>query len=219
MKDMKKNVTGTTEEMENKIESTEVHLEDERMAIEELGMDLMEMAVVIESGSLSKGEWEKKEKKKNEAEIKRLHRMGEFQKKKEGLTALVMKKKELEREVYRIQQYLAKFRMTLKEKEKVAMVEMVISSKEDEKADVWVSIASNIIEHYRTFSIMPECIIYVIFITIFYFFLQGKDRKSSVGDDEKKAGGKKKERYKTDGVSILCQILSNLFYQTLSNLF
>ena len=145
--------------------------------------------------------------------------MGEFQKKKEGLTALVMKKKELEREVYRIQQYLAKFRMKLKEKEKVTMVEMVISSEEDEKADVWVSIVSNIIEYYPAFSIMPECIIYVIFITIFYFFLQGKDEKSSVGDDEKKAGGKKKERHETDGVHILCQTLSNLFYQTLSNLF
>ena len=162
MKEMKKNMIGTIEEMENKIESTEVHLEDERMAIEELGMDLMEMAVVIESGSLSKGEWEKKEKKKNEVEIKKLHRMGEFQKKKEGLTALVMKKKELEREVYRIQQYLAKFRMKLKEKEKVTMVEMVISSEEDEKADVQVSIVSNIIEHYRTCSIMPKCIIYVM---------------------------------------------------------
>ena len=148
MKEMKKNMIGTIGEMENKIESTEVHLEDERMAIEELGMDLMEMAVVIESSSLSKGEWEKKEKKKNEVEIKKLRRMGEFQKKKEGLTALVMKKKELEREVYRIQQYLAKFRMKLKEKERVAMVEMVISSEEDEKADVWVSIVSNIIEHY-----------------------------------------------------------------------
>ena len=56
MKEMKKNMIGTIEEMENKIESTEVHLEDERMAIEELGMDLMEMAVAIESGSLSKGE-------------------------------------------------------------------------------------------------------------------------------------------------------------------
>ena len=66
---------------------------------------------------------------------------------------------------------------------------------------------------------MPECIIYVIFITIFYFFLQGKDKKSSVGDDEKKSGGKKKERHETDGVSILCQTLLNLFYQTLSNLF
>ena len=99
------------------------------------------------------------------------------------------------------------------------MVKMVISSKEDEKADVRVSIVSNIIGHYRTFSIMPEYIIYVIFITIFYFFLQGKNKKSSVGDDEKKAGGKKKERYDTDGVSILCQTLSNLFYQTLSNLF
>ena len=185
MKEMKKNMICTIEEMEIKIGSTEVHLEDERMAIEELGMDLMEMAVVIESGSLSKGEREKKEKKKNEVEIKKLHRMGEFQKKKEGLTALVMNKKELEREVYRVQQYLAKFRMKLREKEKVAMVEMVISSEEDEKADVWVSIVSNIIEHYQTFSIMPECIIYIIFITIFYFFLQGKDKKSSVGDDEK----------------------------------
>ena len=73
---MKKNIIGIIEEMENKIESTEVHLEDERMAIEELGMDLMEMAVVIESRSLSKGEWEKKEKKKNEVEIKTLRRMG-----------------------------------------------------------------------------------------------------------------------------------------------
>ena len=173
MKEMKKNMIGTIEEMENKIESTEVHLEDGRMAIEELGMDLMEMAVVIESGSLSKGEWEKKEKKKNEVEIKMLRRMGEFQKKKEGLTALVMKKKELGREVYRIQQYLAKIRMKLKEKEKVAMVEMVISSEEDEKADVWVSFVSNIIEHYRTFSIVPECIIYVIFITIVINFGSG----------------------------------------------
>ena len=93
MKEMKKNMIGTIEEMENKIESTEVHLEDERMAIEELGIDLMEMEVVIESGSLSKGEWEKKEKKKNEVEIETLCRTGEFQKKKEGLTALVMKKK------------------------------------------------------------------------------------------------------------------------------
>ena len=121
-----------------------------------------------------------------------------------------MKKKELEREVYRIQQYLAKFRMKPKEKEKVAMVEMVISSDEDEKADVWVSIVSNIIKHYRTFSIMPECIIYVIFITIFNFFLQGKDKKSSVRDDGKKADGKG-ERHETDGVSILYQTLSNLF--------
>ena len=64
MKEMKKNMIGTIEEMENKIESTEVHLEDDRMAIEELGMDLMEMAVVIESGSLSKGEQEKKERRR-----------------------------------------------------------------------------------------------------------------------------------------------------------
>ena len=78
MKEMKKNMIGTIEEMENKIESTEVHLEDERMAIEELGMDLMEMVVGIESGSLSKGKWEKKEKKKNEVEIKKLCRTGEF---------------------------------------------------------------------------------------------------------------------------------------------
>ena len=133
MEEMKKNMICTIEEMEKKIESSEVHLEDERMAIEEMGMDLMEMAVTIESGSLSEGEWEKIEKKKNGVEIKKLHRTGEFQKKKEGLMALAMKKKELEIEVYRIQQYLVKFKMELKEKEKVAMVEMVISSNEDEK--------------------------------------------------------------------------------------
>ena len=122
------------------------------MAIEELGIDLMEMAVTVESGSLSEGEREKIEEKKNGVEIKKLHRMGQFQKKKEGLMALVMKKRELEIEVYRIQQYLVKFKMELKEKEKVAMVEMVISSKEDEKVDVWASIVSNIIEHYHTHS-------------------------------------------------------------------
>ena len=120
------------------------------MAIEELGMDLMGMAVTIESGSLSEAEWEKIEEKKNGVGIKKLCRTGEFQEKKEGLMALVMKKKELEREVCRIQQYLVKFKMELKEKEKVAMVEMVISSDKDEKADVWVSIVSNTIEHYRT---------------------------------------------------------------------
>ena len=108
--------------------------------------------------------------------------------------------------------------MKLKEKGKVAMVEMAIISDKDEKVDVWVSIVSNIIKHYRTFSIMPECIIYVMFITIFYFFLQGKDKKRSVRDDGKKGGGEK-ERYEADGVSILYQTLSNPFYQTLSNLF
>ena len=155
MREMKKNMMGTIEEMENKIERMEVHLEDERMAIEELGMDLMEMAVVIESGSLSEDEWEKKEKKKNKVEIKKLCRTGEFQEKKEGLSGFVMKKRELEREVYRIQHNLAKFRIELKEKEKV---EMVISSNEDEKVDVWVSIVSNIIEHYRTHSNYMLCL-------------------------------------------------------------
>ena len=105
---------------------------------------------------------------------------------------------------------VAKFRIKLKGKEKVAMVEMVISSNEDEKVDVWVSIVSNTIEHIQTFLIMPECIIYVMLITIFYFFLKGKEKERSVGDDGKKGGGKK-ERHETDGVSILYRTLSNLF--------
>ena len=62
--------------------------------------------------------------------------------------ALVMKKKELEREVYRIQWYLVKFMMELKEKEKVVMVEMILSSDKDEKADVQVSIVSNCYKPY-----------------------------------------------------------------------
>ena len=176
MEDMKKNMIGTIEEMEKKIESTEVHLEDKRMVIEELGMGLMEMAVTIESGSLSEVEWEKIEDKKNGLEIKKLHRMRQFQKKKEGLTALVMKKKELETEVYRIQQYLVKFKMELKEKEKVAMVEMVLCRDKDQKADVPVSIVSNTIKHVQTFLIMPKCIIYVMFITILYFFYRVRTR-------------------------------------------
>ena len=68
MEEMKKNMIGMINEMENKIERTEVNLEDERMAIGELSMNLMEMAVEIESGSLSIGEQEKIEKKKNETE-------------------------------------------------------------------------------------------------------------------------------------------------------
>ena len=211
MEEMKKNMISTIKEMKNKIESTEIELENKRMAIEQLGMDIMELVVIIESGGLSEGEREEIEKKKNGAEIEKLSRTRKFQEKKEGLTALVMKKKELEREVYRIQWYLVKFTMELKEKEKVAMVEMIISSDEDEKVDVWVSILSNTIKHVQTFLIMPKCIIYVMLISIFYFFLQGKDRKMSVGGGGKcQGGGKKKERHEMDRVSILSNTIKRL---------
>ena len=42
IEEMKKNMIGKIGEMEEKIESTEVELENERMAIEQMGMDIME---------------------------------------------------------------------------------------------------------------------------------------------------------------------------------
>ena len=72
MEEMKKNMISTIKEMENKIESTEIELENKRMAIKQLGMDIMELVVIIESGGLSEGEKEEIEKKKNWVEIKKL---------------------------------------------------------------------------------------------------------------------------------------------------
>ena len=147
MEEMKKNMIGKIGEMENKIESTEVELEDERMTIEQLGMDIMELVVKMQSGGLRENE---RKERKSGVEIEKISKTKKFQEKKEGLTALVMKKKELEREVHIVQQYLVKYMKELKEKERIVMVEMILSSDEEEvdaEKKGQISIVLNTIEH------------------------------------------------------------------------
>ena len=89
----------------------------------------------MESGGLSEDEKKMLEERKSRVERENISRMQKFQKMKDRLTGLVKKKNELEREVHMMKQYLVRYRKELKEKEKVVMVEIVLSSDKEKEEE------------------------------------------------------------------------------------
>ena len=70
---------------------------------------------------------EKKTKKENE----KMNRLEEFHRKKNGVMKLTQKKEEMEVELDLVKRYLIKYRRNVRQKERRAIVELVLSSDEE----------------------------------------------------------------------------------------
>ena len=126
------------QEREGKIQMMEVELEEERVAIEDLGMVICEMTVWIESGKLSEGEMREMQSRKLPEEMSKVDQFHDLKKKKKTLQDLEQKKIELKHQCYVINQYLKKYKADVKQKEMDSLNLIVVcntSSEEDEGMD------------------------------------------------------------------------------------
>ena len=116
-KDKKENMVQTLEEMAEKIHTLETELEVDRIDLEDLGKEIYEMVVKIDSGELNDEEMKEIQRKKLADEMVRIDKMDDFEKKKKNLLKLIQKKIELKHQRYILEQYLRKYDKDIKKKE------------------------------------------------------------------------------------------------------
>ena len=80
------------QQMEEKIHTLETELEADRVDLEDLGKEIYEMVVQIDSGKLNEEEMTQIQNKKLAEELMRIDKMDDFKKKKQNLQKLVQKK-------------------------------------------------------------------------------------------------------------------------------
>ena len=158
MKKTRESMVEKIQEMEEKIHMLETELEADRVDLEDLGKEIYEMVVQIDSGKLNEEEMTQIQNKKLAEELMRVDKMDDFEKKKKNLQKLVQKKIQLEHEYFILEQYLYKYEEDLKKKEMESLNYIVLcdtSSEEEEGAGdgarkrsrrVKVSIKSNTFE-------------------------------------------------------------------------
>ena len=166
---MKNKLVNMIKEMPQKINEVQVELEEKRMEIENIGSDIMELILEmeggginkeermkIEGGGINKEERMKIEEKKTEKENEKMNRLEEFNRKKNGVMKLMQKKEEMEVKLDLVKRYLIKYRRDVRQKERRAIVELVLSSDEEvdkeKQKKQRVSIVSNSLKLSRTFS-------------------------------------------------------------------
>ena len=86
--------------MAEKIHKLETELEVDRIDLEDLGKEIYEMVVKIDSGKLNDEEMKEIQRKKLADEMVRIDKMDDFQKKKKNLQKLIQKKIELKHQCY-----------------------------------------------------------------------------------------------------------------------
>ena len=117
MKKRKENVVQTLEEMAEKIHMLGTELKVDRIDLEDLGKEIYEMVVKIDSGKLNDEEMKEIQRKKLADEMVRIDRMDDFEKKKKNLQKLIQKKIEIKHQRYILEQYLKKYDKDIKKKE------------------------------------------------------------------------------------------------------
>ena len=116
MRKTKENMVPTLEEMVEKIHTLETELEVDRVDLEDLGKEIYEMVVKIDSGKLNDEEMKEIQRKKLADEMVRIDKTDDFEKKK-NLQKLIQKKIELKHQHYILEQYLKKYDKDIKKKE------------------------------------------------------------------------------------------------------
>ena len=153
---MKNKTVNMIKEMQQKINKVQVELEERRMEIENIGSDIMELILGMEGGGINKKERMKIEEKKTEKENEKMNRLEEFNRKKNGVMKLMQKKEEMEVELDLVKRYLIKNRRDVRQKERRAIVELVLSNDEEvdneKEKKQRVSIVLNSLELSGTFS-------------------------------------------------------------------
>ena len=109
MRKTKENMVQTLEEMAEKIHMLETELEVDRRDLEDLGKEIYEMVVKINSGELNDEEMKEIQRKKVADEMMRIDKTDDFEKKKKNLQKLIQKKIELKHQHYILEQYLKKY--------------------------------------------------------------------------------------------------------------
>ena len=112
-------------EIEENIMQMEVELEEKHMVIEDMGQNILELQMDIESGEISEEQRKVEEDKKTDMEKQKKEWVDAFQKKKDTMTWLAEKKIKLQRQTGIIEEYLAKYRKEVRQKEVWALVELV----------------------------------------------------------------------------------------------
>ena len=125
---MKNKMVNMIKEMQQRINEVQVELEERRI---EIGSDIMELILEMEGGGINKKERIKIEKKKTKKENEKMNRLEEFNRKKNGVMKLMQKKEEMEVELDLVKRYLIKYRRDVRQKERRAIVELVLSSDEE----------------------------------------------------------------------------------------
>ena len=92
MKKTKESMVEKMQQMEEKIHTLETELEADRVDLEDLGKEIYEMVVQIDSGKLNEEEMTQIQNKKLAEELIRIDKMDDFKKKKQNLQKLVQKK-------------------------------------------------------------------------------------------------------------------------------
>ena len=147
---MKNKMVNMIKEMQQKINEVQVELEERRIEIENIESDIMELILEMEGGGINKKERIKIEEKKTKKENEKMNRLEEFNRKKNGVMKLTQKKEEMEVELDLVKRYLIKYRRDVRQKERRAIVELVLSSDEEgdneKEKKQRVSIVSNSLE-------------------------------------------------------------------------
>ena len=112
MRKTKENMVQMLEEMAEKIHTLETELEVDRIDLEDLGKEIYEMVVKIDSGKLNDEQMKEIQRKKE-----RIDKTNDFEKKKKNLQKLIQKKIKLKHQHYIIEQYLKKYDKDIKKKE------------------------------------------------------------------------------------------------------
>ena len=153
---MKNKMVNMIKEMQQKINEVQVELEERRMEIENIGSDIMELILEMEGRGINKEERMKIEEKKTEKENEKMNRLEEFNRKKNRVMKLMQKKEEMEVELDLVKRYLIKYRRDVRQKERRAIVELVLGSDEEtdngKEKKQKVSIVLNSLELSQTFS-------------------------------------------------------------------
>ena len=117
MRKTRESMVQKLEEMAEKIHMLETELEVDRIDLEDLGKEIYEMVVKIDSGELNDEEMKEIQRKKLADEMERIGKTDDFEKKKKNLQKLIQKKIELKHQYYIVEQYLKKYDKDIEKKE------------------------------------------------------------------------------------------------------
>ena len=116
MRKTRESMVQKLEEMAEKIHTLETELEVDRIDLEDLGKEIYEMVVKIDSGELNDEEMKEIQRKKLADEMERIDKTDDFEKKK-NLHKLIQKKIKLKHQHYIVEQYLKKYDKDIEKKE------------------------------------------------------------------------------------------------------
>ena len=155
MRKTRESMVQKLEEMAEKIHTLETELEVDRIDLEDLGKEIYEMVVKIDSGELTDEEMKEIQRKKLADEIVRIDKMDGLEKKKKNLQKLIQKKIKLKHQRYILEQYLKKYDKDIKKKEMESINYIVVCdthSDEEPKRRSKRAKVSIVLNTFRTLS-------------------------------------------------------------------